>query len=435
MTETPIEGGLSPDLLLTDRTEPPGGWRNPRSGFLAFLAIGTITAAMALLVPGVLTLSLKSQIIDPAHPANLLSLAQAVAGIAQLLAFPLLGRFSDRTLLGFGRRRPFLLLGAVLIAIGTLGLLAAQSAPLLVVANVVLAVGYSAVAVSAVSVIADQLAPQRRGPASAVVGLSLPVGALIGLFIAQLVAPNLALMILLPGALGVIGVIVFAVLLKDRTITRAERPSFSPRAVFETYWVNPAKSPSFALAWWSRLLIFFGVSAIQAYQVFYLIAILHFTPASVANAVFLSTLVLTVTALVFSAIAAKLSDVVGRRKPFVIAAALVFGVGLVLAANAHSFGAFLLAIGVIGVGQGVYLAVDIALVTQVVPDPNNPAKDLGIMNLASTLPQALVPAMAPALLAIGASVAVPQNYPALFIAGAIAGIIGALLIVPIRKVR
>jgi MFS family permease len=434
MTQTPIDGGLPADLLQMERTSSDG-WRNPRDGFLVFLAIGTIAAGMALLVPGVLTLSLKSQIIDPAHPANLLSLAQAIAGVAQLIAFPLLGRFSDRTLLGLGRRRPFLLLGAVLIGLGTLGLLAAQSVVVLVAANVVLAVGYSAIAVSAVSVIADQLEPHRRGPASAVVGLSLPVGALIGLFIAQLVAPNLALMILLPGALGVLGPIVFAVLLKDRTITREERPSFSVRAVFETYWVNPVKSPSFALAWWSRLLLFFGVSAIQAYQVFYLIAILHFSPASVANAVFLSTLVLTVTALVFSAIAAKLSDLVGRRKPFVIAAALVFGIGLVLAANAASFGAFLLAIAVIGIGQGVYLAVDIALVTQVVPDPDNPAKDLGIMNLASTLPQALVPAMAPALLAIGASVAVPQNYPTLFIAGAIAGVIGAVLIVPIRKVR
>lgn len=435
MTETQIDGGLAPDLLLADRTTPPGGWRNPRNGFLAFLAVGTVGAGMALLVPGVLTLSLKSQVIDPAHPANLLSLAQAIAGIAQLIAFPLIGRFSDRTLLRLGRRRPFLLLGAVLIAIGTAGLLAAQNAAFLVVANVVLATGYSAVVVSAVSVVADQLAPQRRGPASAVVGLSLPVGALVGLFIAQLVSPNLALMILLPGAFGVLGPLVLAVLLKDRSITRAERPSFSPRALVETYWVNPATSPSFALAWWSRLLIFFGVSAIQAYQVFYLIVILHFSPASVANAVFLSTLVLTVTALIFSAIAARLSDVVGRRKPFVIAAAVVFTVGLVLAADAHSFGAFLLAIGVIGVGQGVYLAVDIALATQVVPDPDNPAKDLGIMNLASTLPQALVPALAPALLAIGASVTVPQNYPALFIAGAIAGLIGAALIVPIRTVR
>src|SRR4051812_24269036 len=158
MTETPIEGTIPPDLLIADdRGAPLGGWRNPSGGFLVFLAIATIGTGMALLVPGVLTLSLKSQIIDPKQPANLLSLAQAIAGVCQLISFPLLGRLSDRTLGGLGRRRPFLILGAVLIAIGTAGLLAAQSAAVLVLANVVLAIGYSSVVVSAVSLIADQL--------------------------------------------------------------------------------------------------------------------------------------------------------------------------------------------------------------------------------------------------------------------------------------
>jgi hypothetical protein len=47
----------------------------------------------------------------------------------------------------------------------------------------------------------------------------------------------------------------------------------------------------------------------------------------------------------------------------------------------------------------------------------------------------IVPAVAPAIPLIGASAAHPQNFPALFGFGAIAGLVGALLIVPIRKVR
>lgn len=57
------------------------------------------------------------------------------------------------------------------------------------------------------------------------------------------------------------------------------------------------------------------------------------------------------------------------------------------------------------------------------------------MNLANNLPSSLVPAVAPALLAIGASATQPQNFSALFLAGAVAGLIGAALIVPIRRVR
>ncbi len=111
MTNIPIEDGIAPEQLLTDRsTTPLGGWRNPRNGFLVFVAIGTITAAMALLVPGTLTLALKARIIDPAQPANVLSIAQAIAGIIQLVSFPLIGRLSHRSPRRLGRRRPFLAL-------------------------------------------------------------------------------------------------------------------------------------------------------------------------------------------------------------------------------------------------------------------------------------------------------------------------------------
>ncbi|WP_345762767.1 hypothetical protein [Diaminobutyricibacter sp. McL0608] len=77
------------------------------------------------------------------------------------------------------------------------------------------------------------------------------------------------------------------------------------------------------------------------------------------------------------------------------------------------------------------LAVDLARVSQTLPDSSNPANDMGIIGLASSLPSSVVPA----LLLIGATVANPQNFPALFITGAIAAAIGALLIIPIRGVK
>ena len=182
-------------------------------------------------------------------------------------------------------------------------------------------------------------------------------------------------------------------------------------------------------------MIFFGVAAVNAYQAFYLIMVQHVDPATVGTSIFVATLILTGLSLVFAPIMGKLSDIVGRRKPFVIAAAVIFAIGLALVAAASSYPAFLIAIAVMGVGQGVYFAVDFALVTQVLPDAENPAKDLGIMNLASTLPSTIVPAVAPALLALGASATTPQNFTALFVAGVIAAVLGALFIIPIRRVR
>jgi MFS family permease len=439
MTTPPLEGASQPSPAAQDldggSDAPPGGWPNPRQGFLFFLGFASIGAGMANLVPAVLTASLKATQLDPQNATTILSVVVGVGSVFSLVAFPALGRISDRTTGRFGRRRPFLLLAAVLYVIGALAMAAATSLFVLVVASVCTSVGFSAALVACTAAIPDQLAPDRRGPASTVVGLSLPIGAVTGLFIAQLVAPNLTLMILIPAIIAAVGAVLFAFRLRDRQLSAAERPHFGWVQLLTTFWVNPMRHPSFGWAWWSRLLLFLGVAAIQAYQAFYLIIVLGFAPDQVAGAVFLSTLVLTAAALVFAAIAGKVSDRIGRRKPFVVTAAAIFAVGLALASFAHSFPAFLVAIGIVGLGQGVYMSVDIALVTQVLPDPANPAKDLGIMNLASTLPATVVPAIAPLILAVGASAAAPQNFTALFLFGAAAGVIGAVCILPIRGVR
>jgi hypothetical protein len=80
----------------------------------------------------------------------------------------------------------------------------------------------------------------------------------------------------------------------------------------------------------------------------------------------------------------------------------------------------------------VYLAVDQALIAEVLPSRKDVAKDMEGLHLANVLPQTLVPVTAPLFLMIGGS---GENYPALFIGGAIIGIIGAIINQFIRSVR
>jgi MFS family permease len=424
----------APFITGTDYA-PPGGWRNPRRGFLFFLGFATIGTGMAQLVPAVLTFPLKAAQIDPKNATSVLSIAIAIGALFALVAFPLFGRLSDRVTWSGGRRRPFLFLGAVLIAIASVVQFTASSVPLLVLSSILGFTGAAASTVAFTSILPDQIEPLHRGPASAVIGLSLPVGAVLGLFIAQLNQTSLAWQIFVPTAIGVIGILLLAIVLTDPPITKAQRPTFSFITFLSTFWTNPVKYPNFAWAWFSRFLLFFGVAAVQAYQVFYLVNHLHFTFKNVGTAVFLSTLVLSLFVLIFAPVSGKISDRIARRKPFVIIAAVIFAIGLVLASTATSFATFLVAMAVMGIGQGVYFAVDLALVSQILPDPQNPAKDLGIIGLASSLPSSVVPAIAPALLLIGATAANPQNFPALFLTGAIAAAVGALLIIPIRGVK
>jgi MFS family permease len=84
-----------------------------------------------------------------------------------------------------------------------------------------------------------------------------------------------------------------------------------------------------------------------------------------------------------------------------------------------------------GIGLGTYLAVDLALITDVLPDKeNDAAKDLGVFNVASTLPQIVAPASAPVILALSGG-----SYAAIFLTIAVAGVLAALVIVPVKGAR
>ena len=74
-------------------------------------------------------------------------------------------------------------------------------------------------------------------------------------------------------------------------------------------------------------------------------------------------------------------------------------------ALASNFNGFLVGMAISGLGFGVYVAVDLALVVDVLPDQDNAAKDLGVFNIAGALPFSIAPGLAPAILAIGQSAA------------------------------
>lgn len=421
--------------LATNQDDQQAVRGKPKLGFLILLVLAVASANGAQLSNAILTLSLKSSVISSTAATTVLSIAVGVGSIVALVGYPLLGRLSDRTLSRHGRRKPYLLSGAVLFLVGAAATTAASSVAALAAGFSLTTLGAVCALVACTALVPDQISPEFRGSASAMLGLGAPLGALVGLFLAQLVQPNLAAMLFFPAGVAALALLLLALTISDRAISREERPPFSLAEFAGTFWVNPLRHQGFGWAWISRLLIFFGVAAVNAYQAFYLIMVHHMDPATVGTAILVASLITTPISMIFAPLFGKLSDKTGRRKPFVLGSAVVFAVGLGLVAMATTYPMFLVAIAVVGLGQGVYFAVDYALIMEVLPDQENPAKDLGIMNLANSLPSSLVPAVAPMLLMIGASTANPQNFTALFLAGAACAVIGALAILPIKGVK
>jgi MFS family permease len=134
---------------------------------------------------------------------------------------------------------------------------------------------------------------------------------------------------------------------------------------------------------------------------------------------------------VWSLIAGRLSDRTGRRKSIAMAGSVLQGLGLWLIAVAHSYTAFLFGVALTGMGHGIYEGVDLALVTEVLPDrERHAAKDLGLLNITNTLPQVVAPLAAPAILAFSGG-----DYTLLFLVAGAVPLMGAALLSPLKSVR
>jgi len=150
----------------------------------------------------------------------------------------------------------------------------------------------------------------------------------------------------------------------------------------------------------------------------------------VPHQIFLGTLVQSVMLVVASLASGRLSDRTGRRKLFVLTGSIVYGLALFVVAVASHFNGFLVGMAISGLGFGMYMAVDLALVADVLPDQDNIAKDLGVFNIAGALPFAIAPAIAPVILALGGG-----SYGVLYAVAGLCAIVGAGAILRVRGVR
>jgi MFS family permease len=141
------------------------------------------------------------------------------------------------------------------------------------------------------------------------------------------------------------------------------------------------------------------------------------------------TLVYMVFVIIASLVSGRLSDSLGRRKPFVVFAAVLQAVAALMLALIPSFPVTLAAGALLGLGYGAFLSVDQALATQVLPDPADRGKDLGVMNIASAVPQAVAPLLGAWV------VAYLGGFIGLFMLSGLIALLGAATITPIRKVQ
>ncbi|GAB1645772.1 MFS transporter [Krasilnikovia sp. MM14-A1259] len=355
-----------------------------------------------------------------------------VTGVGALVAIvvnPLAGALSDRTRLrlggrAYGRRHVWTLGGTAVSAV-SLVLLAQQDTVAGVAAGWAGAqVGLNVMLASLSAAVPDRVPIHQRGLVSGWVGMPQALGLVLGAVLCTALVTGVASGYLAMTVLVVLLAVPFALLTPDDPLpAHHEAPA---RQRTPPWWAVFRDHPDFMWAWGTRFLVQLGNALGTLYLLYFLTDRVRL--ADPETGLLIMILLYTLGMVATAVVGGRLSDRLGRRKPFVVWSGAVIAVAALLLAIRPTWGAALAGSVLLGAGYGVYLAVDTALITQVLPAATDRAKDLGVINIATAAPQVLGPALAaPLVTHLG-------GYPTLYAVTAAVTLLGSVMVVKIRSV-
>ncbi|MFL5665954.1 MAG: MFS transporter [Ktedonobacteraceae bacterium] len=390
------------------------------------IGIGNITLATVLLPRQIASMVSGNQ-------TGTFALIVGLGAVAAVLTNPLVGMLSDRTTSRFGRRRSWLVAGGVLTVVAVLLLSIASSLLLVVVEWIFLEIAINLVQAALTAILPDQVPVRQRATVSAfAAGLGTLLGGLFGQILVAQVFKEIQAAYTSIAVTIVIMLALFLLVLREVPLSREHVPPFRIKHILAAYWLDPLANRDLFLTWLARCLMFLGYTTVVNFMFYYLQDAVQyvrvFPGQTTAQGVQTFFAINVGSILVASLFGGMLSDKMQRRRPFVIVASLIMTVGLLLYAFFPTWAMVIVATVVLGLGMGIFLAVDLALASQVLPKAADRGKDMGIINTAIFLPMILSPIIA------GVTLSALHSYLALFSLLAVATLFSAILIVPIKSV-
>jgi len=403
-------------------------------GRLLKLMLSMLVANVAIFaiwgaVPGILLpLQIQALVGEKAQNGTL-AIVATIGAFAAMVAQPIAGLVSDRTRSRFGRRAPWMVVGVLLGGLSLLFMSTANGVVQLAIAWVMVQVCYNFAQGPLSAILPDRVPSGARGTFASLSGLGLMLGSLGGSIVAAQFAKAIPAGYLTFAGIALIVIVLFVIINPDRSNKGEPKPPFNLAAFLQTFWVSPRKHPDFFWGFTGRLLLYAGYFMVTGYQLFILQSYIGLGDGAVAMMPLLS-LVSLVGIIITTLVGGPLSDKLGRRKPVVIVAGIVLAISLLFPLIMPTLTGMFLFSFISGLGFGAYQAVDTALMSEVLPSKDDFAKDLGVLNIAATLPQTLAPGIAGAII-----VAFGNTYTALFPIGIVIALLGAFAVLPIKSVR
>jgi MFS family permease len=422
-TDLPGVGGrlpqLSPAAAFAEPIDPVG------RAWVTSLTVANVGMWAAFLGPLQVLLAEQADDLAPGHKTLVFGLVAGMGAVVSVIATPVFGAWSDRTTSRHGRRLPWVVGGAAVSVVALLVLATAPNVAVMAMGWCLAQVGLNAMLAALSAAVPDLVPVRQRGAVGGWLGVAQTVGVVGGAGIAAATS-GIAIGYVATAAMLAVLVVPYCVRSLDRPIAGDRVSRLSVREFVGRFWISPREHPDFAWAWVTRFAVNLGNWLGTLYLLYYLDDDVHYDDPD--TGVFILSAVYAVVLIGTTVVGGIWSDRIGRRKPFVVASGIVTGAAaLTLAAFPTWTGAIVGAV-ILGAGFGVYLSVDFALVTEVLPTAVDRARDLGVITVAVSLSQVVAPAVAAPI------VALTGGYVTLYVVAALVCFVGSAFVGRIESV-
>ncbi len=409
-------------------------------------------ALFPIVIPLQIVLFLPSGPVGNAQQAVLLGWISAVGAVISLFMSPVIGMMSDRTPGAWGRRRPYIAIGTLLLVLSALLLAVAGSVAIFVLALIINQVGSNAANAAYQALLPDRVPKNQRGTASGYMGLMTIIGnigslALAGFLLANvsataasanLIRRGALLFYILTGLALIVGglITVFGIheipFMPGSSETQQEQGSAFVRFRhwFDRNWIAPWRGYNFRLVFFTRFAVIMGLTLFMTFIEYYFAQVAHDTNFVQSTAVV--ALLALAGAICSAFVLGILSDRV-RRAPIVCVSTLCMAAAsftFVIAPG--SFPLWILGI-LFGVGYGAYTSVDWALAIDSLPSMGNVGKDFAIWGASSNLSSTLAPALGSVIIyEVSLYAATALGYRVIFAVATLFLIAGAVFVLKIK---